>query len=87
MPYETLLVDRDGPVVQVTLNRPMALNALNRRLLEELSQVIDEIAADESARVVVIAGAGDRAFAAGADISEVAALGPADARAFASFGQ
>ena len=87
MPYETLLVERDGPVVQVTLNRPKALNALNRQLLEELSQVLDEIAADESARVVLITGAGERAFAAGADITEIAALGPADARAFASFGQ
>jgi enoyl-CoA hydratase/carnithine racemase len=87
MPYETLLVDRDGPVVQVTLNRPKALNALNRQLLEELSQVLDEIAADESARVVLITGAGERAFAAGADITEIAALGPADARAFASLGQ
>ena len=59
MPYETLLVDRDGPVVQITLNRPKALNALNRQLLEELSDVIHEIAEDESARAVVITGAGD----------------------------
>ena len=87
MPYETLLVDRDGPVVLLTLNRPKALNALNRQLLDELSQVIDEIATDESARVVVITGAGDRAFAAGADITEIAALGASDARTFASFGQ
>jgi enoyl-CoA hydratase len=87
MPYETVLVDRDGPVILVTLNRPKALNALNRRLLDELSRVIDEIAADQSAHVVVITGAGERAFAAGADITEIAALGPSEARAFASFGQ
>jgi enoyl-CoA hydratase len=87
MPYETLLVDRDGPVILVTLNRPKAHNALNRRLLDELSHVIDEIAADDSARVVVITGAGERAFAAGADITEIAGLGPSDARAFATFGQ
>lgn len=87
MAYETLLVDRDGPVVRLTLNRPKALNALNRRLLEELSQALDGIAADDSARVLVITGAGERAFAAGADITEIAALGPDSARAFATFGQ
>jgi enoyl-CoA hydratase len=85
--YENILVETRGNVGLITLNRPKALNALNRQLLDELSQVIHEIAADESARVVVITGAGDRAFAAGADITEIAALGPSDARAFASFGQ
>jgi enoyl-CoA hydratase len=87
MAYDTLLVDRDGPVVLVTLNRPKALNALNRQLLEELSRVVDEIARDESGRVVVITGAGERAFAAGADIAEIASLGSDQAREFAAFGQ
>ena len=87
MAYETLLVGRDGPVVLVTLNRPKALNALNRQLIDELSHAFEDIAADDSARVVVITGAGDRAFAAGADITEIASLGPADARAFAMAGQ
>jgi enoyl-CoA hydratase len=87
MPYDTLLVDRDGPVLLATLNRPKALNALNRQLLGELSQLIEEIAADDSTRVVVITGAGERAFAAGADITEIAALGASDARTFATVGQ
>jgi enoyl-CoA hydratase len=87
MPYETITVDREGPIVTLTLNRPKALNALNRRMLEELALATDEIAADSSARVVVITGAGERAFAAGADITEIGALGPDEAQAFAAFGQ
>src|SRR5262245_43924477 len=87
MAYDTLLVDRDGPVVILTLNRPKALNALNRRLLDELSQAVQDISADDAVRVAVITGAGDRAFAAGADISEIGTLNPGEARGFAAFGQ
>jgi enoyl-CoA hydratase len=86
MPYETLLVAREGPVATLTLNRPRALNALNRRLLEELGLAIADVA-DPAVRVVIVTGAGDRAFAAGADIAELAALGPDDARDFAVAGQ
>jgi enoyl-CoA hydratase len=87
MAYDTLLVDREGPVVLVTLNRPKALNALNRRLLGELSQLVDELGDDAASRAIVITGAGDRAFAAGADITEIAELSQEAARAFATFGQ
>ena len=66
MALETLLVERDGPVAIVTLNRPKALNALSQALLAELSGVVAAIAADDEVRAVVIIGAGDRAFAAGA---------------------
>jgi enoyl-CoA hydratase len=85
--FETLGVDRDGYVVTLTLNRPKALNALNQRMLQELSQAVDDVAADGAVRVLVITGAGDRAFAAGADILEIGALGPDGAREFARFGQ
>ena len=74
MSHETLLVERDGPIAIVTLNRPKVLNALNELVLSELSDVFDELEADRSVRAVVITGAGDRAFAAGADIGELAAL-------------
>ena len=87
MPYETLLLDRDASVAIVSLNRPKALNALNRQLLGELDDVIASVGADASIRAVVVTGAGDRAFAAGADITELAALGPDAARAFATAGQ
>src|SRR5271166_2637238 len=79
MAYETLLVERDGPVAVVTINRPKVLNALNERVLADLSQVFDELEADGSVLAVIITGAGDRAFVAGADIGELAAL--ADAKA------
>jgi enoyl-CoA hydratase len=74
MTYETLLIERDGPVAIVTINRPKVLNALNERVLAELSAVMDELEADKSVRAVILTGAGDRAFVAGADISELAAL-------------
>lgn len=72
--YETLLVERDGPVAVITVNRPKVLNALNETVLSELSKAFDELEADASVRAVIITGAGDRAFIAGADIGELAAL-------------
>lgn len=79
MAYETLLIDRDEAVAIVTINRPKVLNALNETVLAELSQAFDELEADKSVRAVVITGAGDRAFVAGADIGELAALPDAHA--------
>lgn len=87
MTYETLRFEQDEAVALVTLDRPRALNALNAMLLAELRQVVDAVAADASVRVLVITGAGDRAFVAGADISELAALDRDSARRFAENGQ
>ena len=87
MTLETLLLERDGPVAIVTLNRPRALNALNRALLAELSTVLAQLAADDGVRALVLIGAGDRAFAAGADIGELATLDAASATRFAGSGQ
>jgi enoyl-CoA hydratase len=69
--YETILVERDGAVAIVTLNRPKALNALNETVLRELAAAIAELEADRSVHAVVITGSGERAFAAGADIGEL----------------
>jgi enoyl-CoA hydratase len=69
--YETILVERDGAVAIVTLNRPKALNALNETLLREVAAAIAEFEADRSVLAVVITGSGERAFAAGADIGEL----------------
>jgi enoyl-CoA hydratase len=74
MPYETLLVDRDGPTAIITINRPKSLNALNARVFEELLAAFDALEADNTVRCVIITGSGDRAFVAGADIGELAAL-------------
>jgi enoyl-CoA hydratase len=81
MAYETLLLERDGAVATVTLNRPAVLNALNTLMVAELKAALAELEADASVRALVITGAGERAFAAGADIGELSALPNATAGA------
>jgi len=70
--YETILVERRGSVAIITINRPEKRNALNIQTRAEGAAVLDELRADESVRVVVFTGAGDKAFVAGADIAEFA---------------
>ena len=77
MTYETLLVEQTDAVALIRLNRPKALNALNSELLGELAVALAAIAADDSVRCVVLTGS-DRAFAAGADIKEMASKSYAD---------
>lgn len=74
--YSNLLleVDQDNGVALLTINRADKLNALNQTLLGELSLAIDDVAGDGRVRAIVITGAGSKAFVAGADISEIAAL-------------
>ncbi len=69
--YQYILTDRDENVGIVTLNRPNALNALNNQIVAELADALVAFDQDESIRCIVITGAGDRAFAAGADIKEM----------------
>jgi enoyl-CoA hydratase/carnithine racemase len=66
--YETLLTSVEGGVARVTLNRPEVRNALSRTLVAELAEALAHHEADPGARVIVLAGAGDRAFCAGADL-------------------
>jgi enoyl-CoA hydratase len=72
MAYETLLLEQSENVTVLTLNRPKVLNALNAALLRELDEAIQALAADDTIRAIVLRGAGGKAFAAGADISELA---------------
>jgi enoyl-CoA hydratase len=71
MSYETLLLTVEGQVATITLNRPKVLNALNATLLRELDEAFTVMALDTSVRVVLLRGAGGKAFAAGADIAEL----------------
>src|SRR5688572_25486787 len=87
MSYETLLVERDGQVATVTINRPKVLNALNQRTLSELAAAFDELKADASVRGLIVTGAGDKAFVAGADINELAQMKALEAKDLAAFGQ
>ena len=87
MSHAHLLTERDGPVVVITLNRPAALNALNMAMLAELRDLLAGLEADQAVRALVVTGAGDRAFAAGADIAELSELDAAAGRRLAESGQ
>jgi enoyl-CoA hydratase len=87
MDLNNLRLEKRPPLAVVTLDRPKALNALNADTLRELESVFDNLAGDLAVRVVLLTGAGGRAFAAGADIRELAAVTGEEGRAFALRGQ
>src|SRR5437588_435697 len=87
MAYETLRVATEGQVAIITLAREEALNALNRQMVNELLWVLRDFDADARLRAVIVTGAGEKAFAAGADIAEMVDLSPIEARLLAQAGQ
>ena len=87
MAFDNLLLERDGATAILTVNRPRVLNALDAHTLDEFQQALAEIAADDVVRVLIVTGAGDRAFVAGADIGELSRLDADAARAVALRGQ
>ena len=87
MEFKNLRLDKRSPLAVVTIDRPKVLNALNAETLTELSEIFEELAADPEIRVILLAGAGDRAFVAGADIRELAALTSEEGRAYSLRGQ
>ena len=87
MAFDNLLLERDGAVATVTINRPKVLNALNAQTLAELRTAMLELQADPSVRVIILTGAGERSFVAGADINELATQSPVSARDVARVGQ
>jgi enoyl-CoA hydratase len=85
--FDNLRFAHEGAIARLTLNRPQSLNALNRSLLEDLRRAVQRTADDPRVRVVVITGAGDRAFAAGADLHELASMAAVEMRRYAELGQ
>ncbi|MCL6476934.1 MAG: enoyl-CoA hydratase/isomerase family protein [Peptococcaceae bacterium] len=87
MSYENLILEKEENIALITVNRPKVLNALNADLLKELEAVLEEIEKDDQVRVVIITGAGDKAFVAGADIAFMSRLNPLEAKSFSQLGQ
>jgi enoyl-CoA hydratase len=87
MDYANIRIEKRAPLAVVTLDRPKVLNALNSATLSELNSAFAGLGADAAIRVVLLNGAGGRAFAAGADIRELEALSGEEGRAFAVRGQ
>jgi enoyl-CoA hydratase len=87
MTFENLLIARDEATAIVTINRPTVLNALNTETLDELRRAILELKQDEGVRVVILTGAGEKSFVAGADINELAIQTPTGGREHALAGQ
>jgi enoyl-CoA hydratase len=87
MTFENLLLDWDGAVAVITINRPQVLNALNSQTIDELRQAIVQLKHDTFVRAVIITGTGEKSFVAGADINELAVQSPAQGKEHALRGQ
>lgn len=86
MNYENIIYEEKDGIVTITFNRPKAMNALNAALLQEFSEALDTIGANEEIRVLILTGAGEKAFVAGADITELATFNALKGRYFAQMG-
>lgn len=84
---ENVKLEIAAPLARVTLDRPAKLNALNAQTITELGQAFAQLRAEDAVRVIILTGAGDRAFAAGADIGELARLEPIAGREYGLRGQ
>jgi enoyl-CoA hydratase/carnithine racemase len=87
MAYETLLYEKRNCIGYVTVNRPEKLNALNRKVMAELSACFENIQADKEVRAVIVTGAGEKSFVAGADVNELAAQDPVEGKHTSTRGQ
>ncbi|MCA9784520.1 MAG: enoyl-CoA hydratase/isomerase family protein [Candidatus Delongbacteria bacterium] len=87
MKFETLLLERSDAIARVTINRPEKLNALSHQVFADLDACFHELAADDDLRAVILTGAGDKAFVAGADIAELAEQDPPGGHRTSRYGQ
>lgn len=87
MKYNNLLLEKDGRVARLTINRPKQLNALNKETIEELHDAFKTLDMDKEVRVIVLTGSGDKAFVAGADIKEFSAFDKENGEKLAAKGQ
>ena len=85
--FDNLLIDRDGAVATITINRPKVLNALSTQTIDELRRAMLSVRHDPAVRVVILTGAGEKSFVAGADINELAAQTPVSGRELSLRGQ
>jgi enoyl-CoA hydratase len=87
MNFENLLYEKKDAIARITFNRPKVLNALNRKTVEELREALIDARDDAVVRVLILTGAGEKSFVAGADIGELAQRTPVDGKDFSLFGQ
>ncbi len=87
MAYENLVYEVKNQIGRITFNRPKVLNALNRQTVEELGDCLNRAREDASVRVLILTGAGEKSFVAGADINELAQRTPIDGKEFSLYGQ
>jgi enoyl-CoA hydratase len=85
--YENILVEREGYVAIITLNRPQVLNALTFALLTELKDALESLEDEDETRVLIVTGAGDRSFCSGSDVKELDKIGPERATVYMRLGQ
>ena len=87
MEFENILTENNGGILQITVNRPSKLNALNRSTIQELHDAFWAAAGDEDVKVIILTGSGEKAFVAGADISEFSGYSSEEGKALAAEGQ
>jgi len=87
MAYENILYEKKDGIAHITFNRPKVLNALNRQTIDELHQALLDARRDPSVRVLILTGAGEKSFVAGADIGELSQQTPVNGKDFSLYGQ
>jgi len=87
MPYENITLETRNKIAFITINRPKVLNALNMQTMEELRQAFTQLKGDKEVRVVILTGAGEKSFVAGADINELQKNNPVEAKEYTHRGQ